>query len=136
VDDSSIRLPLSIIVSVASGLATFFAAWGAFRARFSSLEKRVEKVEVISEKHSDSLNSAKQEVTRAAQRISDIAELKETAVTKDLFAIRMSAQDDALHELRLAIDRKVSISSMPRVEPESSPGVPGPRPRLPSRPGR
>lgn len=148
--DETIRLPLSLLFSAFTGLAGFVAAWVTFRTRLTALERghakldtRLEKIEEKAEKQKDDLRDAHNDIQAAARRISDIAELKETTVTRELFALRMNNQDDVLNELRISMDRKVSVSAMPATAASTDPRVdprvdraplPPMRPRLPSRP--
>lgn len=132
--DDTVRLPISILVSAFTGVGGFVAAWVKFGGRLASLEKKTDRLEAILDSQAKTLGDARQEVHDAARRISDIAELKDTTVRGDVFKIRMDAQDDALNELRIAMERKVSISTMAAATGGDPSGLPPPRPRAPSRP--
>jgi hypothetical protein len=149
----TLEIPASIAISIFAGAATFFGSLGVFRGKLAELDRRLSKVEGQNEKTAEVLSDAKSKIESASRRISDIAELKDTAVTRELFAIRMSNQDETMRaqtdmindirtELRIGLDRKVSVSAM-AVQPYDPPEPPAPRaplppmrPRAPSRPAR
>ena len=140
---SDIQVPFAIVSSLISGVAAFAFAWGLLRGRLSALEKefddykvgvakRFDRLESTSDEHTRTIHQQAVDAATTARRLSDISELKDTMVRADVFNARQNAQDDALAELRISLERKVSISSMPATQ---VPGPPPMRARAPSRPG-
>jgi len=129
---SDLSIPWSVASSVAASLVGFAAAWGLLRGKVASLTESLAKVEASllerirrleshDDEHAKALQAQAIEATATARRVSDISELKETAVRRDAF-------EDAMRELRIAVDRKASLPTMAATT--------APRPRLPSRPDR
>jgi uncharacterized membrane protein YkoI len=129
-------VPLPIVSAAVSAAVSLGVTYGVFRTRLGNAEKRLEKLETKADAAKDAIHAIELAQQKTAGRVSDIAELKETTVSRDVFRVRMDAQDDVLQELRIAVDRKVSIGSMAAVQPDERPAPPPPpmRPRLPSRP--
>lgn len=126
-------VPLEIVSAVVSGAAAFGAAIGLMRGQLREQARRLERLETAKDEHAKQLTQALVEATRTAARVSDFAELKHEVVRAAEFTARMGAQDEALAEIRIALDRKVSLSSMTAGGTEGPP-LPPVRPRLPSRP--
>lgn len=128
----NVEVPFAIVTSLISGAFAFGAAWTTIRGKVTALEKRLDRAETRGDASAEAIQACAVALKEAATRISDISELKTTAVRADTFRIRMDAQDDSLKELRIAVDRKQSVSTMPVTPPP----MPVMRPRAPSRPGR
>lgn len=133
-------VPLALVESLVVGALTVGTAWGVVRASIKSLARDQEKFEVAVNHRLDRLEATTDELNKLmhaealaartiAQRVSDISELKSTAVDAKVFAYRMNAQDDMLDELKDRIDSKASRGDIPAVK-----ALPPMRPRAHSRP--
>jgi hypothetical protein len=135
---SDISVPWTIVAALAGAAA----AWGAMRAEQAGLRRdlaehkkdtsdRLLRHDNVLDEHGRAIHAIDSAAAEVRARVSNIAELKGIVVSQGEFTARMTAQDDALRELRIAVDRKVSMSAMPAAAP-----APAHRPRAPSRPDR
>lgn len=133
----------SVAVPAVTALVAFAGAWGLFRGKVTALEQRMDKVERANEKQETAITQATTELTKAAVRISDFAELKDTVVSQQVFDLRWEVLTTTLQSMQETLNRKVSLSTLAAARGElqppeapSAPVLPPMRPRAPSRPGR
>lgn len=155
----AVELPVSVLISIGSGVLTIGAVYGIITSKIVSLQKELTELKNEQAKTAQALNIEEKEriklegefkVLRAndAQHRADMDEVKLTMVRNDVFTTRTTEQDKILRRIDQRLDagartasaqmRAADLRPDPRRDDDSEPpnsGLPPMRPRLPSRRG-
>lgn len=146
-----VSLPISVVVSIVTGILTIGAVYGIISSKLTKLasdnDEQKQKVAAlqrdlnIAEKEHIKLEGEVKVLKSNDEQSRDaMEELKSTVVKQDVFATRMTEQDKTLRRIDSRLDAGARTASAhmqatnlrpdPRVESDSDPPVPPMRPRL------